>query len=184
MLKEAANEIAPVLALIFNQSYNSGTLPLDWLSANVRAIFKKGKCSDPANYRPVSLTCISCKIMVYSQIMKHLDRNNILVHYQHGFRQGHSCESQLICTIDDLIRSMKAKVQIDLLILDFSKAFDTVPHEHLLQKLRYYGLPNQLRTWVRTWLTHRCQRVIVDGECSEFVHVRSGTGSSDVLVIC
>ena len=66
---------------------------------------------------------------------------------------------------------MKARAQIDLLILDFSKAFNTVPHEHLLQKRRYYGLPNQLRCCVRTWLTQRCESVIVDGECSEFVHM-------------
>ena len=101
VLKEAANELAPVLAFIFNLSYQSAVLPTDWLSANIAPVFKKGTRSDPANYRPISLTSISCKIMqhvVYSQIMSYLDRNKILVHYQHGFRSGHSCESQLINT--------------------------------------------------------------------------------------
>ena len=184
VLKEAASELAPVLAFIFNQSYKSAALPPDWLSANIVPIFKKGSRSDPANYRPVSLTSISCKIMehvVYSQIMGHLDRNNILVHYQHGFRAGHSCESQLINAIDSIVRSMKEREQIYLLILDFQKAFDTVPHERLLMKLKHYGLPHQLQQWIRTWLTTRCQRVIVDGECSEPVQVRSGVPQGTVL---
>ena len=120
------------ILVIFNQSYKSAVLAPDWLSANIAPIFKKGSRSDPANYRPVSLTSISCKIMehvVYSQIMGHLDRNNILVHYQHGFRSGHSCGSQLINAIDNIVRSMIEGEQVDLLILDFTKAFDTVPQK-------------------------------------------------------
>ena len=99
VLREAADEIAPVLACIFHQSLRSGDLPRDWLVANITAVFKKGRHSLAENYRPVSLTAICCKVMehiIYRQIMGHLDANNILVHYQHGFRQKHSCESQSI----------------------------------------------------------------------------------------
>ena len=184
VLKEAAIELAPVIAFIFNQSYQCATLPADWLSANIAPVFKKGSRSIPANYRPISLTSISCKIMehvVYSQVMGHLDNNNILVNYQHGFRSGHSCESQLINAIDIIVRSMKDKTQVDLLILDFQKAFDSVPHERLLMKLAFYGLPMQLLQWLRSWLTLRYQKVIVDGENSESVHVDSGVPQGTVL---
>lgn len=113
--------------------------------------------------------------VVCSQIMKHLDHNNILVQHQHGFR-CYSCETQLICVIGDLVRSMNAGEQIDLLILEFSKALDKVPHERLLMKPHYYGLPGQLQHWIRTLLTQRCQRVVADGQHSEYTctYVRSG----------
>ncbi len=76
---------------------------------------------------------------------------------------------------------MKDKIQVDLLILDFQKAFDSVPHEQLLMKLHYYGLPHQLQQWIRTWLTTRYQKVIVDGEYSESAHVDSGVPQGTVL---
>ena len=103
------------------------------------------------------------------------------MHYQHGFRSGHSCESQLINTIDNIVRSMKDRNQVDLLILDFPKAFESVPHERLLMKLDHYGLSHQLQQWIRTWLTTRYQKVIVDGESSESVHVDSGVPQGTVL---
>ena len=129
-LKLVASEIAHVLRVIFQQSYNTGTVPTDWTQANITAVFKKGDKTKPSNYRPVSLTCILCKTMehiLFSQIMKHLDQKNILVKFQHGFRANHYCETQLLNTVDDLFRRLDLRTT-DLLILDFSKAFDTVPH--------------------------------------------------------
>lgn len=76
---------------------------------------------------------------------------------------------------------MRAREQIDLLILDFTKAFDKVPHERLLLKLKYYGLCHQLLHWIRTWLTMRQQRVVVDGKCSKDIHVQSGVPQGTVL---
>ena len=86
ILREAAHQIAPILQVIFTQSYNTGKLPTDWLSANIVAIFKKGNRSVPANYRPVLLTCVTTKIVehiVFHSIMEHLDTNHILALYQH-----------------------------------------------------------------------------------------------------
>jgi hypothetical protein len=80
-LKLAAEKIAPVLSFIFRQSYEYGILPEDWRRANVASIFKKGSKSDPANYRPISLTCVCCKLMEHildSQLMKHLSANSII----------------------------------------------------------------------------------------------------------
>ena len=97
ILKELAPTIAPWLCFIFQRSYNKGKLPSDWTQALVSAIHKKDSKSNPANNRPISLTCICCKVMehiVLSHIAKHLSANDILINQQHGFRSHFSCETQ------------------------------------------------------------------------------------------
>ena len=99
ILKELHHELAPSVTFIFQKSLDLGQTPIDWKHAFVCPIYKKGPRHEPANYRPVSLTCILCKLMehiVVSNIMKHLERNNILSEFQHGFRSKRSCETQLI----------------------------------------------------------------------------------------
>ena len=116
-------------------------IPPDWKEAFVVPIFKKGDKSRASNYRPVSLTVVTCKILehiICSSIAKHLETNWILNDAQHGFRKNRSCESQLILTIQDLAKGIDLGEQIDLILLDFSKAFDKVPHERLLYKAEYY----------------------------------------------
>ena len=139
ILKMAANELAPTLTTILKKSLSTGILPSDWLTANITLIFKKGDGATASNYFPVSLTSICCKILqhiLHSNIMRHLDHHNIQVtSQQHGFRMHHSCEThQLLQTVHDLASSLDKKGQIDMIILDFSKAFDTVPHQRLLLK--------------------------------------------------
>ena len=105
VLKECSAEIAPVIACIFNQSLAQGRVPEDWLQANVAPIYKKVEKYDPANYRPVSLTCICCKTqehIIVSKIMQYLSEHKILVESQHGFRSCRSCETQLVQFIHDL----------------------------------------------------------------------------------
>ena len=95
ILKEAAESISPYLQLIFIKSIEEHNVPKGWLVANVTALFKKGDKSQPVNYRPVSLTSVPCKIMehvIFKHIMNHLDKHNILVDFQHGFRNKRSCE--------------------------------------------------------------------------------------------
>ena len=134
ILKECAKNVAPLLQQIFQRSLDTGDLPDDWKQANVSPIFKKGNRSDPANYRPVSLTSIPCKLLehiIFTSIMSHLEKNNILNDEQHGFRKGRSCETQLALTIDDLAKILDKQGQADVIIMDFSKAFDLVPHQRL-----------------------------------------------------
>lgn len=91
--KNVANEIALPLTLIFNKSLDTGTLPFDWKLANVTALFKKGNKGDPGNYRPVSLTCIVCKILescIRDTIVNFLESKNLISDCQHGFRKGRS----------------------------------------------------------------------------------------------
>ena len=184
VFKETAKQIAPIITQIFQQSYNTGKLPNDWLQALVTPIHKKSHKSDPANYRPISLTCILCKVMehiILSNMWKHLHKHNIILHFQHGFQSGLSCESQLIETVHDWMIAMDNKTQIDAILLDFAKAFDKVPHLRLLSKLTSYGITGNTQNWIKSFLSNRKQRVSVNGALSDITDVTSGVPQGSVL---
>ena len=142
--------------------------------AFVTPIYKAGEKTDPQNYCPISLTSIICKTMehiICSHLMHHLDTHNILLDTQFGFRSHHSCKSQLLLTIDDLARGINNRQQIDIGILNFSKAFDKVPHLRLLHKLEHYGVVGNILT---SFLSGRSQQVTINGILSSSVEVTSG----------
>ena len=147
ILKDCCVELAPILTQIYKKSLRYGRLPQDWLSANVTAIFKKGARHEASNYRPVSLTSVTCKIfehVLFSQIMRHYTRHMFINPLQQGFQKGLSCETQLATTVDQLQKRLDDKQQVDLIILDFQKAFNKVPHRNLLHKLHESGIHGQL----------------------------------------
>ena len=184
VLHECANSIAPFLTKIFQKSLDSGVVPDDWKKANVTAIFKKGDRCDASNYRPVSLTSLCCKLLehiITSNIMKHLDKYKVLSDCQHGFRAKRSCETQLLTLSHELTSAIDRRKQIDLIILDFSKAFDKVPHQRLLHKLNHYGIHNSCYRWIANFLDDRTQQVVVDGACSYQAPVISGVHQGTVL---
>ena len=113
--------------------------------------------------------------------MTHLDSNNILVNSQHGFGQKFSCETQLVTAIEEIAKALDNGKQTDLIIMDFSKAFDVVPHQRLIRKLDYYGIRGSLKHWLANWLTCREQSVVVNGASSHSVHVSSGVPQGTVL---
>ena len=119
--------------------------------------------------------------VVYKDIMNHLENYDILFANQHGFRKNHSCETQLILTVEDLGRNVDNGDQMDMLILDFSKAFEKVPHRRLLSKLQFYGIQGKTLAWIESWLINRSQSVIVDGVCSSSVAVMSAVPQGTVL---
>ncbi len=184
VLKELAPEIAPCLTAIFNKSLDTGQLPDTWTQANVTPIYKKGNKHAAENYRPVSLTCICAKLMehiICHHIANHLEANSILTPYQHGFRQQRSCETQLLSTVHDLMRFRDQNLQTDVAVLDFSKAFDTVPHRSLLGKLEHYGIKGNIHLWITNFLTTRKQCVLVEGAQSDNINVDSGVPQGTVL---
>ena len=158
ILRELNCQIAPVLCNTFKVSLRTGTVPDDWKLANVTPIHKKGSRQLPENYRPASLTCICCRLMeriLVSRISKHLDRYGILNDSQYGFMRARSCETQLIAFIDDLSKEMQGEGQTDVIVMDFSKAFDKVPHNGLLYKLFKSGIDNITLQWLKLFLEKR-----------------------------
>ena len=143
VLKESSSEIAPILAFIYNESLAQGTVQDNWQQANVAPVYKRGEKYDAANYRPLSLTCICCQTLehiIVSNINKHLSLENILADCQHGFRSQRSCETQLVQFFHDVVSNLDRALnrghrKTDVIILDFAKAVDKVPHKRLLYKL-------------------------------------------------
>ena len=146
--------------------------------------YKKGSRTTAANYRPISLTSICCKILehvIHSFIFLHIDSNNILCDHQHGFRPNHSCKTQLIAAANDFSMCLNNGGHIDALFLDFAKAFDKVPHERLCYKLSHYGINGPLLLWIKDILSDRSQQVVLEGKYSDFCPVLSGILQSTVL---
>ena len=185
ILKTCSLELAPLLSTLFTKTLKEGKIPSDWKEANVAAIFKKGDRNIASNYRPVSLTSIICKMqehVIVSNVMNHLDEHDILTDCQHGFRSRRSCETQLLTLVHDLATSLDpGKQQIDLAVLDFSKAFDRVPHQRLLTKIHHYGIRGQTFKWIADFLSDRKQQVVVDGAVSDQAPVVSGVPQGTVL---
>ena len=159
-------------------------LPKDWTDANITPVFKKGDRHAAENYRPVSLTSVLSKTLehiVCSELHKHFENNNVLTNVNHGFRSGFSCETQLTITTDELAKNTERGQQTDVAILDFSKAFDTVPHRKLLHKLQSYGVRGDLLLWIESFLCDRHMRVVIDGESSSETKVLSGVPQGTVI---
>ena len=137
----------------------------------------------------MSLTCICCKILEHilvSNINKHLALDSILTDCQHGFRSRRSCETQLVQFVHDIISNLDGAMnqghkQTDLIIMDFAKAFDKVPHRRLLHKLDHYGIRGSTHKWISSWLSGRSQQVVLDGQASDPVPVLSGVPQGSVL---
>jgi len=136
------------------------------------------------NYRPVSLTSILCKVMeglIREVMMQYLVSNNLLAPQQHGFVPKKACVTNLLETMYSVTSELASGRPVDLVYLDFSKAFDTVPHKRLLLKLAAYGIDDQLCSWVKDFLTDRKQRVVMGEFESEWMNVTSGVPQGSVL---
>ena len=137
-----------------------------------------------SNYHLISLTSVCCKTLehiICKHMLNHLENNKIISPLLHGFCNGNSCESQLILTMHDIMQNFDFKQQTDLLMLDFSKAFDTVPHKKLLSKLGKYGITGNINKWMQSFLVHRKQQVIVEGESSKPCSIDSGVPQCSFL---
>ena len=194
------------ISKLFTMSMQTGELPKDWRRANITPLFKKGDKNIPSNYRPVCLISIVVKTLerlIHNRISEFLNTNNKLVSFQHGFRRGHSCQTQLLSTVHDWVKSIDSKASSHVVFLDFCKA---VPHRRLLLKLEHIGIRGTLLHWIEAFLSDheqrvlehigirgillhwieaflsdREQRVLIDGHSSDWAQVISGVPQGSIL---
>lgn len=183
-LNETAMAVSVPLVKIFRKSLECGIVPADWKQANVCAIYKKGPKALPENYRPVSLTSHVCKTfesILKDKICEHIDKYNLMNHSQHGFVKNKSCLTNLLEFVAFVSDCIDAHKEVDVIYLDFQKAFDKVPHKRLLTKIKSFGIAEHVYNWIENWLTDRKQRVVVNDSFSDWKCVTSGVPQGSVL---
>ena len=179
------SDIPPFVSMIvqfFKKCYDSCEIPSVWKKAEIIALHKKGDKCAAENYRPISLTC------VLSKIFEKILRNHILefvkphiVKDQHGFLPGRSCISNILECLDEVYEILSKKETLDILYLDFQKAFDTVPHKRLLGKLASFGIEGKVLKIVEDFLKNRTFVVKVGSSYSKTFNVISGVPQGTVL---
>lgn len=183
-LRRYAEWCSKYLGLVFRKSFSLSQLPQDWKKAKVTPIPKSGDCDDPCNCRPISLTSTSCNIFEHI-ILKHLtvflETKGILSPCQHGFRSRLSTITQLTEVVHDLAMSINNCSHTDVILLDFSKAFDSVCHNTLFVNLRHTIADGPVTRWIGEFLSDRSQFVMFEQVASETVPVISGVPQGSVL---
>jgi len=183
-LKRIAESVSEPLAKIFQLSFETSKLPRVWLTADVCPIFKKNDPSVPLNYRPISLTCVSCKVMetvVRNELVQYFAVNKLISNAQHGFQAKKSVCTQLLECQSDWFEMLRNALGVDIIYIDFQKAFDTVCHSKLLHKLSAFGICGKLLLWLEAFLSDRIQRVRINDVLSESIAVRSSVPQGSIL---
>ena len=184
LLKNCKEELAKPLTIFWKNCLDCERTEEIHKRNHVTPISKGGDQGEPSNYRPVSLTSHLTKIfekVVRKKIVEFFDNNNLFNPSQHGFRQGRSCLSQLLTHYDSILSKLEEGEDVDVIYLDFSKAFDKVDHKILLSKLKSLGITGKLHKWIQSFLLDRNQIVFVDGHESYQAKIQSGVPQGSVL---
>ena len=185
VLKKCAEPLVEPLCTLFNVCFETERIPMDWLCANVTPIYKgSGSSKSPNNYRPVSLTSVSCKVMescVKDVVLKHLLENSLLTWHQHGFLPKRSTLTELLECLNYWMEAINRGEHVDVMYIDLRKAFDSVDHKKLIQKCEAYGIRGKSIAFIKAFLTNRWQRVKVGDVFSQWSRVTSGVPQGSVL---
>ena len=184
LLKEGAPSICISLTKLFNLSLNRKVFPSSWKEANVIPLYKKGDHSLCNNYRPISLLSCVGKVMekvVFKHVFNFFRNNLILSANQSGFIPGDSTINQLISLYHELCLAVDLQKEIRIVFLDISKAFDRVWHVGLLHKLESNGISGPLLMWFKNYLFNRRQRVVMNGQASDWGNINAGVPQGSVL---
>ncbi len=184
MLRIAADVIAPSLTYIFNLSLSTGEFVDDWKNARVTPIYKDGNRQIVGNYRPISVLPIISKIFekeIFQQLYKYMNENNLISKFQSGFRPGYSTLSALIQMCDAWFNNMDNGELTGVVFLDIQKAFDSIDHDVLLEKMIFYGVSQNELKWFQSYLTNRYQQCQINGVLSKKGKTISGVPQGSIL---
>ena len=183
-LKNCKNTLVHPLFLIWRKSLDTGVIPDLLKTSVITPIFKGGDKLKPKSYRPVALTSHLIKIfekVIRQQMVKYIEERNLLNPNQHGFRSGHSCLSQLVQHYDKIVKAMEEGINVDVIYLDYAKAFDKLDFNIMLKKLWKMGIRGRVYAWIRSFLSGRHQTVHVKGSKSDPEPVISGVPQGSVV---
>ena len=184
MLKDASDVIAPLLASLINKSFVDGIFPEVWKSAKVVALFKGRDKALKDNYRPISILPTISKIIERSahvQLCSYLEENKLLSQSQFGFRQKRSTPTDLITFTDQILESMDKGYVTGAVFLDLRKAFDTIDHLLLINKLKGLGVGGKSLAWFRSYLSGRTQQTMCENELSPPAKITVGVPQGSIL---
>lgn len=182
VLKFCATPLTVPITHLFSSSLESSLFIDEWKVHKIIPIPKKGDKSNPTNYRPISLLPILSKVfesLVYKKIISFVQPQ--ISKRQFGFLKNRSCLTQLLLSFAEIINCIENKAACNVIYLDFSKAFDSVPHNELLFKLWRIGITGPLWYWFKDYLSNRRHYVCVDGYCSDTLPVHSGVPQGSIL---
>ena len=183
VFKHCADLLADPITFLFNWSLEFATFPSEWKIHKIRPIPKSGDKSLVSNYRPISLLCIVSKVLekaVFNEVIQYVGPK--LSKHQFGFIEGRSCLSQLLTSYAQVYSDLDNGARgVDALFFDFTKAFDSVPHNELLLKLWKIGVTGKLWQWFREYLSNREHYVSVDDAGSSLLPVKSGVPQGSIL---
>ena len=183
-LKEGATILAQPIAQICNLSIKSSTFPTNCKVAKLRTLFKKGSKTDPKNYRPISLLPIISKVIekiIHDQTQKFLAENEVIYHFQSGFQSNHSTDSCLSFLNDKILQGFDSGIYTGMILIDLQKAFDTIDHKILIEKMPYFGFSKEVIDWFNSYLSDRTFKVSVNDSISSPGSLTCGVPQGSIL---
>jgi hypothetical protein len=184
LLRNCADSLSPTITELFRVILDSGDVPTYWRTSIIVPIFKKGDKSDPGNYRPISLTCTLCRVferLLCKSIVRFLHDTGFFSGEQFGFLKGRSTTTQLLATFDEWFKAIEKNKNVDVIYVDFARAFDSVPHDKLSFKLARAGIGGKLLRFIQSFLTNRTYRVRVNDSFSRSYPVETSVPQGSVL---